>query len=75
MEIKTLNAARVCIKEDPNYHRFNGKTVTITVIANNTHSVDFMAKGGNGRIIELNGYAYADTIKELCDSLGVICTY
>lgn len=70
-----LRAASIVVQEQPEYYTQNGGFVRLFVIADNEQGIEYFAKGENGRIINLNGYAFSAQFKEICKELGVKCTY
>lgn len=66
----TLKANYRCIEENPNYFHLNGKFVHLFVIQLDATSYIHFARGDNQRVINLNGYAWADTFKEMENELS-----
>lgn len=61
---ESCKAAYRRIPEKETYHAMNGTCVHLFVIKTNDAFTHF-AKGDNGRLITLNGYAWADILKEM----------
>lgn len=63
-----LKANYRCIPEVENYWNMNGKSIHLFVIKTE-HGFIHFAQGDNGRQIQLNGYAWANTLRQMENEL------